>query len=186
MEYPWTASDYMQIVGRAVRTGSHNRAENKTVKVYNLMYRAPPGYRSKFKNELQLNRIEQKKNIGNMVKSNLMRVSIEALGASGRPNTPSPARAMTPNVAHRLNRNTYRLSPTGRVLYSTAAPRSIVRMGVKYSPGNWTRLSGAVPQAQPPPATRRRTRPRTLRTPQPRTNVIRRRINQTTRLVGAS
>lgn len=182
MEYPWTASDYMQIVGRAVRTGSHNLSTNKTVKVYNLMYRAPHGYPAKFKNELQLNRIQQKKNIGNLVKADLLSVSIEA--GSTRPNTASPARARTPNVARRVNRNTYQLSP--RTMYSTAAPRSIIRAGVKYSPSNWTKLTGVAP---PPPAPQTRVRPRTVRTERtvrPRTNVIRRRINATTRAVGAS
>jgi superfamily II DNA/RNA helicase len=186
MEYPWTASNYAQIVGRAVRTGSHDLFNRKDVKVYNLMYRAPAGHAARFKNELQLNRIQQKKNIGNLVKANLSQVSIETAGVT-RPNTPSPARAATPRVAARLNKHTYAVSPRGNTLYSTAAPRSIVRAGVKYSPSNWSKLSGVPRQLLvPPPQPPKTKRPRTARVATARNVATRRRINAVTRAVGPS
>lgn len=187
MEYPWTSSDYMQIVGRAVRTGSHNASTHKDVKVYNLMYRAPAGSNAKFKNEIQLNRIQQKKNIGDLVKANLTRVSIETAQRQQRrvpsPRTPSPARATTPKSAKKINNTTFELSPTTK--YSTAAPRSVIRAGLKYSPSNWRRLSRAPVPPRPPVVPRERPQ-RTEREVRPRTNVMRRRINAITRSVGAS
>lgn len=151
MEYPWTSSDYMQIVGRAVRTGSHNAVPNKTVKVYNLMYRAPPRSSAKFKNEIELGKIKQKQNIGDQVKADLISVSIEQPTVR-RLNTPSPRRVRTPPEAVRLTPTTFSINP--RTVYSTAAPRSVIIRGVRYSPSNWTRRKGVRPhrpQPQPKP-----------------------------------
>lgn len=184
MEYPWTSSDYMQIVGRAVRTSSHNAATHKDVKVYNLMYRAPSSNRRKFKNEIQLNKIEQKRTMSNQVKNTLKRVSIESATYRRRPNTPSPVRAATPRVAQRTNRsNTFKLSPTTN--YSTAAPRSIIRGGTRYSPSNWRRIKGVPPTKPPTPPKSKQRNPITPRSATPR-NAAKLRINAITRSVGQS
>ena len=140
MEYPWTASDYWQIVGRGVRTGSHNNPvyTNKSVKVYNLMYRAPVGKSTKFKNEVQLNRIHLKQNLGNQVKSKLSQVNIGKIKLAN--NTPVRNRNNVP-VARKINNTTYNIGD-GRVYSIRKGKTSVMKGSVPYTPQNWTKRTG--------------------------------------------
>ena len=149
MEYPWTASDYWQIVGRGVRTASHNdpKYTNKSVKVYNLMYRSNPGNRRKFKNEIQLNKIQKKENLGKNVKAIFESVNINR---NVRPSSVSPRRTRNTNtVARKINNNSYNIG--GGHVYSTKNGKTtIVRGGVPYTPQNWSRRMNTPRVPRPP------------------------------------
>ncbi len=179
-EYPWTAADYWQIVGRGVRTGSHNNAmyTNKSVHVFNLMYRAHTGSESRFKNEIQLNKIQVKKNLGNQIMTDLLGKSIERCAARQRSPSPARRRMAAPLIAtapgtYRINR-----SRTYRTL-----PRPVIVSGSRmYDPANWTRLLGARVASAATATTPRRPVTRTPRRVIPKPNAARRINAETTRI----
>lgn len=164
MEYPWTSADYWQIVGRGVRSGSHNsnKYRNKTVKVFNLMYRSQSNNRRKFKNEIQLNRIGFKQKLANNVKAGLK--SYNNVTGVAAPRSSAPTAAST------RPRRTLRSAPAaagtnrfnignGRVYNISGSRPVVMHRGVAYTPQNWTRRVGA-PRVQ-------RTQP-TIRVPRSR------------------
>jgi superfamily II DNA or RNA helicase len=183
-EYPWTASDYWQIVGRGVRTGSHNNATytNKSVHVFNLMYRSRTGSQSRFKNEIQLNKIQVKKNLGNQVMTDLIGKSIEKCSSvSNRRKSPSPPRRRLNTPSRELTPGTFAVNRQ-TVYKTTTLPRpSIISRGRILDPSNWTRLSGVravVPAATP----RKRQVTRTPRSVVPKQNASTRINAETTRI----
>ena len=181
-EYPWTAADYWQIVGRGVRTGSHNNATftNKSVHVFNLMYRSKTGSTARFKNEIQLNKIQVKKNLGNQVMTDLIGKSIERCSATTR-RSPSPARRRLNAPLRETVPGTYQIN-RGR-LYKTV-PKSVVVAGGgrMYDPSNWTRLLGVRAPAAATVTPRRRTITRTPRAVTPKPNAARRINAETLRI----
>ena len=77
MEYPWTHSNYEQIVGRGIRRGSHLNVNRKNVKIFNLFFQSPTNAKVKFIDEHRLARVQHKESISDQVKSELQKVSIE-------------------------------------------------------------------------------------------------------------
>lgn len=185
-EYPWTAADYWQIVGRGVRTGSHNNATytNKSVHVFNLMYRSRVGSQSRFKNEIQLNKIQVKKNLGNQIMTDLIGKSIERCSsASVRRTSPSPPRRRLNTPSREVTPGTFAINR--QTAYITTLPRrpAIVSRGRNLDPSNWTRLLGGGVRV-PPAAVTPRKRPvtRTPRRVVPKQNAASRINTETTRI----
>jgi hypothetical protein len=183
-EYPWTAADYWQIVGRGVRTGSHNNAiyTNKSVHVFNLMYRAPVGSQARFKNEIQLNKIQVKKNLGNQIMTDLIGKSIEKCGSSSTRRSPSPQRRRLNAPSREIAPGTYAVNR--QTAYRTLPRSAIVSRGRTFDPSNWTRLLGvrAAPPAAATPATPRRPVTRTPRVVTPKPNAAKRMNTETSRI----
>jgi len=103
MDYPWVPSDYDQIIGRARRYQSHINlpANQRNVKVYNLIYKNPtkPMINSRSRNILKT-----KRDLINIMTQVLMSVSIEK---SQCPEDPVRIRNLKPvanRVVYRANR----------------------------------------------------------------------------------
>ena len=126
MDYPWTPSNYNQIVGRARRFESHMHLPNseRNVKVYELVY----DYRNpKTLNVRSLNILNTKRTKIASIMAKLKSVSIERRRCTTvspmRARTPSPPNKFQPRPNRRIVRNalgTYVAVSPGGTLYYTS------------------------------------------------------------------
>lgn len=106
MDIPWTAIDYNQIVGRAIRYRSHANVKDKTVRVYNFVYTYPtsrvpslrkrPPYEKITIDQRALELIKEKRLTTEKLFNKLKRVSIE------QTQCPDVVKTRSPNTTNRL------------------------------------------------------------------------------------